>query len=349
MVVSAAFEELTEVLKCLESSNTEIKNVALHEETVDTEDKIMADLTVAIPVLSGVTLHDDVSIQAESFEVQDRKIDVNLTVTLPLGDDAPEDSVSRNGSACSSGGTDSRSQPNAVPAYKDPEALQAVYEEYDTFPEMTEALGADVTSETVRRYMVDYDIHDPSDNTPQAHSFSHTSAGTDQSEGDDRSYTSPTERTGSASRGTADSTDSSGTVAANSGESPSDTDESAASDRTGNTNRGSEANPNSGDDELGNRSVAELLAEMDNQNSGDKLIADGLGIPQDLTIAELASIVNQSNTIHEVGQRLSMSQGNARRLLQGLDLISFVTHRLAADQIDVSHAEIKRRISSDSH
>jgi DNA mismatch repair ATPase MutL len=48
------------------------------------------------------------------------------------------------------------------PPYQDPEQLQAVYDEYDTFGEMTDALDVDVTPQTVRRYMIQYGIHETS-------------------------------------------------------------------------------------------------------------------------------------------------------------------------------------------
>lgn len=48
-----------------------------------------------------------------------------------------------------------------VPPFKDPDLLADVYDSYDTFAEMADALAMDVTAETVRRYMIDYDIHEP--------------------------------------------------------------------------------------------------------------------------------------------------------------------------------------------
>lgn len=48
-----------------------------------------------------------------------------------------------------------------VPPFRDPELLATVYESCETFAEMAEALEMDVTAETVRRYMIDYDIHEP--------------------------------------------------------------------------------------------------------------------------------------------------------------------------------------------
>lgn len=405
MVVSTAFEELTELLRCLETSDAEIREVGLREQSPESGDELTADLIVAVPVLPGVS-DDAVSVEASGFEVQNQRIDVDLTVTLPVTDDdvsaAPRErdygSSVRNGSPVG--------QSSSIPSYKDPDALQAVYDEYDTFPEMTDALGADVTSETVRRYMVEYDIHDPSENTPQAHALSQLTTD-EQSQDDTERNSEPASRTGTSAedrssentsterRHTASdgnpntathesntatatqpddtqstntqptstestdtestntqsaSTQSSSTQSANT--EPTNTQSANTHSGTGNQSDSPDSSTDdaSGEpgesDELGRRSVAEMIAESDSERTDDKLVADGLGIPQDMTVAELADVVNQSNTIYEVTQQLDMKQGNARRLLQKLNLIDFVIHRLAADQINVSHEEIARRIAA---
>lgn len=48
-----------------------------------------------------------------------------------------------------------------VPPFRNPELLKEVYESHDTFAEMADAIDMDVTGETVRRYMIDYNIHQP--------------------------------------------------------------------------------------------------------------------------------------------------------------------------------------------
>lgn len=48
-----------------------------------------------------------------------------------------------------------------VPPFKDPGLLRDVYENHDTFAEMADAIEMDVTGETVRRYMIDCEIHEP--------------------------------------------------------------------------------------------------------------------------------------------------------------------------------------------
>ncbi|WP_336037583.1 hypothetical protein [Halobacterium yunchengense] len=48
-----------------------------------------------------------------------------------------------------------------VPPFKDRALLADVYESCETFSEMADALPMDVTGETVRRYMIEHDIHEP--------------------------------------------------------------------------------------------------------------------------------------------------------------------------------------------
>jgi hypothetical protein len=308
MVVSDAFETFTQVLECVESSETEVKTVSVQGQTTADNDEISADLTLETPVFGGVSLHDDVSVDADEFDLTDKRIELDVTVTVPVGTDIPVPSDDRGDASDEL--AQSLSQSDSVPAYKDPEALQAAYDACDTFPEMTEALDADVTSETVRRYMVEYDIHDPTDTTPQAGGLSLSDVQADSDAATDKTP----------------STDS-------------DTPDAQTDDD------GHREEP----DGLGSRSVADLFAEADSQDSDDNLVADGLGISQDLTVAELARTVTQATSLHEVTQRLDLSQTHARRLLSELDLLDLVTHRLAANQIRVSNDEIKRRITAASH
>ncbi|RLM95171.1 hypothetical protein [Haloarcula sp. Atlit-7R] len=305
MVVSDAFETFTQVLECLDSSDTEVKSVSVKGQTTADNDEISADLTLATPVFGGLSIHDDVSVDAEEFDVTDKRIEIDVTVTVPVGTDIPVPSEGENDT--SNELADTLSQSDSVPAYKDPEALRAAYDACDTFPEMTEALDADVTSETVRRYMVEYDIHDPTDTTPQAGGL---------------------------------------TLADVQDDSDTDSDPSGGSDPS--DDRPSDTSQAESLDGLGARSVAELLAEADSQDSDDNLVADGLGISRDVTVAELAQTVTQATSLDEVTQRLELSQTHARRLLSELDLLDLVTHRLAANQIRVSNAEIKRRITATS-
>jgi len=53
------------------------------------------------------------------------------------------------------------SEEREVPPFRDDELLREVYDSCDTFAEMSEEIGMDVTAETVRRYMMDAGIHEP--------------------------------------------------------------------------------------------------------------------------------------------------------------------------------------------
>lgn len=74
----------------------------------------------------------------------------------PTGDPTGDESATRSDPPR----TDSTSTRD-VPPFEDPELLARVYESCDTFAEMPAALGMDVTAETVRRYMIDFGIHEP--------------------------------------------------------------------------------------------------------------------------------------------------------------------------------------------
>jgi len=51
----------------------------------------------------------------------------------------------------------------SVPPYEDVAYLEALYEACETFAEMREVIEMDVSAETVRRYMIDAGIHEPTD------------------------------------------------------------------------------------------------------------------------------------------------------------------------------------------
>jgi hypothetical protein len=53
------------------------------------------------------------------------------------------------------------------PLHRHEPALEAAYRAYDSFPRMADALGVDVTPQTVRRNMIDGGIHDPASPGPE--------------------------------------------------------------------------------------------------------------------------------------------------------------------------------------
>lgn len=76
---------------------------------------------------------------------------------------------------------DAKTEPETVPAHHDPVRLREAYETCETFKEMTDALGVDVTPQTVRNQMIQRGIHEPDSYGPSSEPAS--SGGT--SDGDD--------------------------------------------------------------------------------------------------------------------------------------------------------------------
>lgn len=351
MGVSDAFGELTAVLEYLETTDAEVKNVEIGEQVIHERDEITANLTVGVPVLADIEFHDGISVQGDNIDLEDRYANIDLSVTLSVEESQKAHSASPTSVGSPSDGTRS----NTVPAYKDPDALRNVYERYDTFPEMTEALGVDVTSETVRRYMVEYDIHDPSD-TKQVRN--HTNP--DQSEPDpsreEATETSGPDKPNAATSETTASFDedrsaeSAGDDAPEAAIKTDNSDAPTSTNGNGTSESSRDTAPEGGIDdatpsEIDDTSVADLLAETNSEGSDDLLIADGHGIPKGLTVSELTTIVNESITVHEVKTKLGVNQDLARRLLKETALIDLVTQRLGAEQITVSPEEVRRRIA----
>ena len=81
-----------------------------------------------------------------------------IRVSSPDSDGRAESEDGDSAAPARAGDSTSRRE---VPPFKDPDLLASVYDSCDTFAEMAAELEMDVTAETVRRYMIDYDIHEP--------------------------------------------------------------------------------------------------------------------------------------------------------------------------------------------
>ena len=176
-----------------------------------------------------------------------------------------------NESATSPTGRSSRQ----VPPFRDPELLAEVYESCETFAEMTEALGMDVTAETVRRYMIEHGIHEPN---------SYDTSGSADGEESERSGDVQTERA---------------------------------------------------DDEQTSRSDADRAPVV---------LADGIGLPDDVTVDELIETVKRSNTIYEVTRDIGMDREEALTMLRELDLLDLVVGRLAEADREISRDDVIDRL-----
>lgn len=361
MVASSVFDELSDVLAAIESAGGDVQHATVDQDLTDAEGGVTADLAVGVPILPDSDADDTVSIEASDAEIRDGQLLTELSVTVTPGGEGGTD---RGTGDRDQRPTGTSATLREVPAYKDPDALRAVYEEYDSFPEMTEALDVDVTSETVRRHMVKYDIHDPGETTPQTYADNTTADDGPTDDGHGRSQPA-TEH----DAGRVESEDEGG-ASPSSGSVDSETDtETNARETTGNeptdpSVAGSQSSTQEGpvsqnavtdggnatvDDAahtepspLDTKTISDVLPETASREwDGSAKAADVLDAT---TVAELAEAINRSRTVHEVTQYVNLNRSTATQFLREFDLIHFVSRSLGADQITVTPDEVVRRI-----
>ncbi|WP_306061783.1 hypothetical protein [Natronococcus wangiae] len=325
MAISAAIGEFAEILAQLEQTDKKVRSVALTGTDTDAE-AVTARVEVGVPVIEGESVNDDVTIAATEIKLTDGYVDVTLEFSIPSSTGGVALGENRSRSLTGLEDTKTAESSNSAPPYKDPNALETVYEQHDSFSEMTAALGVDVTSETVRRYMVKHGIHDPGETG---------NGSADQSTDDGKNPRNDAAM--SSNDNFPESSD--GEYAA----AQSDDEASAPSDGAVTESLSDETeNP-----EYGDRSVAEILTQKDSKGD-EPLIADGVGVPRDLTVSDLTKILNRSRTVSEVNRALDLDHDQTRRALNELGVIEFVTGRLADPRDDITIAEVERCIREEN-
>ncbi|ERH05006.1 MAG: hypothetical protein J07HR59_00040, partial [Halorubrum sp. J07HR59] len=75
------------------------------------------------------------------------------------------------------------------------------------------------------------------------------------------------------------------------------------------------------------------------------ILADGIGLPDSVTIDALIETVRTSNTIYEVKQEIDVGRDDALELLRELNLLDLVVGRLATEgERDLSRDQIVDRL-----
>ncbi|WP_424009090.1 hypothetical protein [Haloferax denitrificans] len=86
-------------------------------------------------------------------------------------------------------------------------------------------------------------------------------------------------------------------------------------------------------------------AAADDTGGSPEALADGIGLPESVTIDRLADAANDAKTVYEFGKALGLERMEALDLLQDLDLLEFVMGRLTTDDDpDVSREDVVARI-----
>ncbi|ADE01328.1 hypothetical protein [Haloferax volcanii] len=268
--------ERTDAASVRESSVTVTDSGA----SADVEFALSSDADGDIPVrIRGASLDSDGSIgltlgvddvlpsdrEHVAVDAADVSLDGDPAVVVTVATDAPTTSSTETAD------DDADSEPHEavrnpnVPAFEDTTYLEAVYARYETFERMADAFEMDVTDETVRRYMIDQGVHEPS------------------------SY-----------------------------------ETSLAGDPTG---------------------VERPPAPAADGDGSPEALADGIGLPESVTIDQLADAANDAKTVYEFGKALDLERMDALDLLQDLDLLEFVMGRLTTDDDpDVSREDVVARI-----
>jgi hypothetical protein len=358
MGMSNTFGWFSGVLEQYESGRAEIRRVeAIRPDDPESNRELRASVDIAVPMCasptdesdgdlspSGVTIREDGGLQVdlppsvlptvdrvdddrilvekrENARIEDGTILVTTLLTLSSDDTAKRtraeenettrqfDESANDTSTTSEHGTNpSGGRPSVVsdesehadpistarnedlPPYEDAEYLQRIYDTCDTFVEMAEMIEMDVSAETVRRYMTEADVHEPASYNTVSSSIAEN--------------VESSERNGS--------------------------DTSSASEENTVRNAGDDSKTTPADRER-KRRLDKMDSESDDPVDGIKshqLIADGIGLPNGVTIDQLADAVESSITVHEVKQELNIERDEARRLLERLNLLDLVLTRV---------------------
>lgn len=172
MTISNSLQTVTDFIEQVETANIVIESVSLThgDAELETARVLSMELKARLPGFTEIDLFNEIHVESSTPPICDNgAVPIEATVHVPLANSNGEPSSSTSqesqSSATETAEADTRAPTpvdgQALPAYQDPAKLRAVYEEYDTFKAMTEALAVDVTPETVRRYMIEHGIHTP--------------------------------------------------------------------------------------------------------------------------------------------------------------------------------------------
>jgi len=327
MGLQTSFDVLSDVIEQYESSGRSVRNVEATTGAVGDVLEVTMDVPVSIcPASDGAgspdvtpeaaSLAEDgglvvefstpglgvfsatgAAVSAEQRGVQVADDGLRATVSLTVDPAGDERAPSASPGSADRGDGGLGAEPDAaaslaavrddsVPPYEDTRYLERLYETCETFAEMSREIEMDVSSETVRRYMIEAGVHDP---------------------------------------------DSYGTGASDGGSGP----DSPATD---------EAEPGAGGgggDGDGDDPAADPIETI----ASEQLVADGIGLPGDLAIEDVADAVVDAMTIHEVHRRLGIGRECTRDLLKQLNLIDLVSRRVGDNpERSVTYEEVASRI-----
>lgn len=122
-----------------------------------------------------------------------------------------------------------------------------------------------------------------------------------------------------------------------------ETDEESTS--TADTGTSGEAQTDAGTTDPASESEAPEAEDPIESIPDEQLLTDGLGLPADLTIEDVADAVVNSMTVYEVHRQLGIGQERTRKLLKRLHLIDLVVHQMNGEpERGTTYEEVAARI-----
>ena len=224
-----------------------------------------------------------------------------------------------------------------VPPFRDRELLAEVYDSCDTFAEMTDALGMDVTAETVRRYMIDHGIHEA---TPYNTSGGESENTADASADRDKRETTANATGDRVARETDDESDEHERGAS------SGYDDSGGYDHSGRYDD-SDGTGDSTDEVTRQPGVDDGPAEAEAglEDEGQIVLTDGIGLPDDIEVDRFVEAVKDSRTIYEVTKEIGISREDTVDTLREYNLLDLVGGRLSGGgRSEVTREEVVQRL-----
>ncbi|TKX52850.1 hypothetical protein EXE42_15210 [Halorubrum sp. SP3] len=255
-----------------------------------------------------------------------------------------------------------------------------MYDPEATFPEMTDALGVDVTPQTVRKYMIEHGIHEPTSRTSDTLTETHvdgeevTSAEI-QSEHDAKTpdpetgesqptsaETAPANEAHSQPSGGDTREDDTSAPETSTPERPDTATELVESEESGATasahtdddktvtteaqTSGNEAADTTADppDEAARATSTTTSTATDGGTQPTLSAVESLELPGEVSVAELVSVLTDSRTVYEVRRGLGVDDTQTRTILRQYDLIDLVTGRITQGSEPPDRQEVLSRL-----
>ena len=333
MALSGALRELSTVVGRIEQEGYVVSEMKPQGDALLTDESVNVELSVKFPLADHLADGTCAEIGVGGCDVQGA-IPATLSVQVPI--EEAESAV--NGSH--------RLRMDGLPKYKDPEALRDVYDRFETFEDMTNELDVDVSPSTVRRHMIKCGIHVPE---PM---YEDTANEPETVEEEKALGDAPVEEPTSS-----DAEDGSSSDHDTSPSDPVDADVPTTTTREEATNSTRQPEEESTPTHPGEESTATQPDEGNDDETPPELlearlesnpaVTDGIGLPEHLTLDDMIEIVRTSETLFEARRQMDVDPACARRVLNALDLMEFVTGRVATKaERDVSKDVIADRIAT---